>query len=108
MIAFRHTTAVVEVVGTKENGITSLKLRNLKTNEPSDFATQGLFVAIGHTPNTPVYAGQIALDERGYIALPHHNSTVTTTQGAFACADPVDHVYRQAATAAGTGCMAPP
>ena len=105
-IAFRYDTAVDEVIGTKENGITSLKLRNLKTNEPSDFATQGLFVAIGHTPNTAVYAGQIALDERGYIALPHHNSTATNIQGVFACGDAVDHVYRQAVTAAGTGCMA--
>jgi thioredoxin reductase (NADPH) len=105
-IEFRFNTAVDEVIGTKENGITSLKLRNLKTNERSDFATQGLFVAIGHTPNTAVYAGQIALDERGYIALPHHNSTVTNIQGVFACGDAVDHVYRQAVTAAGTGCMA--
>jgi thioredoxin reductase (NADPH) len=105
-IEFRYNTAVDEVIGTKENGITSLKLRNLKTNERSDFATQGLFVAIGHTPNTAVYSGQIALDERGYIALPHHNSTATNIQGVFACGDAVDHVYRQAVTAAGTGCMA--
>jgi len=105
-IAFRYNSAVDEVVGTKEGGITSLKIRNLQTNEVEDFATQGLFVAIGHTPNTAVYKGQIELDEKGYIVLPHHNSTVTNIQGVFACGDAVDHVYRQAVTAAGTGCMA--
>jgi thioredoxin reductase (NADPH) len=105
-IAFRYNSAVDEVIGTKEGGITSLKIRNLQTNEVDDFATQGLFVAIGHTPNTAVYKGQIELDEKGYIVLPHHNSTVTNIQGVFACGDAVDHVYRQAVTAAGTGCMA--
>ncbi len=105
-IQFRYNSAVDEVIGTKEGGITSLKVRNLKTNEVSDFATQGLFVAIGHTPNTSAYAGQLELDEKGYIVLPHHNSTITNIQGVFACGDAVDHVYRQAVTAAGTGCMA--
>src|SRR3954449_1036844 len=105
-IAFRYNTAVDEVIGTKEGGVTALKLRNLKTNEVTDFATQGLFVAIGHTPNTAAYAGQLQLDERGYIVQAHHNSTVTNIQGVFACGDAVDHVYRQAVTAAGSGCMA--
>src|SRR5436305_3537652 len=105
-IAFRYNTAVDEVIGTKEGGVTALKLRNLKTNEVADFATQGLFVAIGHTPNTAAYAGQLQLDERGYIVQAHHNSTVTNIQGVFACGDAVDHVYRQAVTAAGSGCAA--
>jgi thioredoxin reductase (NADPH) len=105
-ISFVFDSTVEEVIGTKEGGVTSLKMRNLKTNAASDMKAQGLFVAIGHTPNTKVYEGQIALDERGYIALPHHNSTVTNIQGVFACGDAVDHVYRQAVTAAGTGCMA--
>jgi thioredoxin reductase (NADPH) len=105
-ISFLYNTAVDEVIGTKEGGITSLKLKNLKTNASTDFATQGLFVAIGHTPNTAPYAGQLELDERGYIVLPHRNSTVTNIQGVFACGDVVDHVYRQAITAAGTGCEA--
>jgi thioredoxin reductase (NADPH) len=105
-IELRFNSAVEEVIGTKEGGITSLKLRDLKTNERTDFATQGLFVAIGHTPNTGAYAGQLELDERGYIVLPHRNSTVTNIQGVFACGDVVDHIYRQAITAAGTGCQA--
>ncbi|HEY8850456.1 MAG TPA: FAD-dependent oxidoreductase, partial [Thermoanaerobaculia bacterium] len=105
-IEFVFNSSVEEVVGTKEGGVTSLKIRNLMTNALSDMKTQGLFVAIGHTPNTKAYAGQLDLDERGYIRLPHRNSTVTNIQGVFACGDVVDHIYRQAVTAAGTGCMA--
>jgi thioredoxin reductase (NADPH) len=105
-IAFVLNTTVDEVVGSKEGGVTSLKLRNTVTNETSEMAAQGLFVAIGHVPNTSAYAGQLTLDERGYIVLPHPHSTATNIQGVFACGDVVDHVYRQAITAAGTGCMA--
>ena len=105
-IDFILNTTVDEVVGTKDGGVTSLKLRNVKTDELSEFATQGLFVAIGHTPNTKPYVGQLDLDERGYIVLPHRHSTVTNIQGVFACGDVVDHIYRQAITAAGSGCQA--
>ena len=105
-IEFIFDTTVDEVIGSKENGVTSLRLRNLGTNETRDFATQGLFVAIGHTPNTQPYAGQLELDQAGYICLPHRNSTVTNIQGVFACGDAVDHIYRQAVTAAGSGCQA--
>jgi thioredoxin reductase (NADPH) len=105
-IEFVFDSAVEEVVGTKEGGITALKIRNLKTKKLSEMKAQGLFVAIGHIPNTKVYAGQLELDERGYILLPHRYSTVTNIQGVFACGDVVDHIYRQAITAAGTGCMA--
>ena len=105
-IEFILDSTVDEVIGTKEGGITSLKIRNLKTNAVTDFATQGLFVAIGHTPNTQAYAGQLELDSRGYICLKHPHSTATNIEGVFACGDAVDHVYRQAVTAAGTGCMA--
>jgi thioredoxin reductase (NADPH) len=105
-IKFVFNSMVEEVIGTKEGGITSLKIRNLESKSLSDMHAQGLFVAIGHTPNTSPYAGQLELDERGYIMLPHRNSTVTNIQGVFACGDVVDHIYRQAVTAAGTGCMA--
>ena len=105
-IAFIFDTTVDEVIGTKEGGVTSLKLRNLKTNETTEHAAQGLFVAIGHTPNTQPYVGQLELDQAGYICLPHHHSTVTNIQGVFACGDVVDHIYRQAITAAGSGCQA--
>jgi thioredoxin reductase (NADPH) len=101
---FNHT--VDEVIGSKEGGVTALKLRNVKTNQVTERPAQGLFVAIGHTPNTAPYAGQLMLDERGYIVLPNPHSTATNIQGVFACGDAVDHVYRQAVTAAGTGCMA--
>ena len=105
-IAFRYNAAVEEVIGTKDGGVTSLKVRDLKTNVVDEMKTQGLFVAIGHTPNTRAYAGQLQLDERGYIKLPSPHSTATNIPGVFACGDVVDHVYRQAITAAGTGCMA--
>lgn len=105
-IEFVFNTTVEEIVGSKEDGVTALKLRNLKTNEAREMPAQGLFVAIGHTPNTKPYAGQLDLDERGYISLPHRHSTLTNIQGVFACGDAVDHIYRQAITAAGSGCQA--
>ena len=105
-IEFILNKVVDEIVGTKDGGVTALKLRDTKTNEASEIKTQGLFVAIGHTPNTKAYAGQIELDERGYIVLPHRHSTVTNIQGVFASGDVVDHVYRQAITAAASGCQA--
>lgn len=105
-IQFIFNATVEEVIGTKDGGITALKIRDLRTRQISEMKAQGLFVAIGHTPNTKAYAGQLELDERGYIILPHAHSTVTNIQGVFACGDVVDHIYRQAVTAAGTGCMA--
>ena len=105
-IEFVFNTTVEEVIGSREGGVTALKLRNLKTNEGREMSAQGLFVAIGHTPNTRPYVGQLDLDERGYISLPHRHSTLTNIQGVFACGDAVDHIYRQAITAAGSGCQA--
>jgi thioredoxin reductase (NADPH) len=105
-IEFVFDTTVDEVIGSKEGGVTGLKLRNLKTGAISEMKAQGLFVAIGHTPNTKPYVGQLQMDDKGYIVLPHRNSTGTNIQGVFACGDVVDHIYRQAITAAGTGCMA--
>ena len=105
-IEFVLNSTVEEVIGSKEGGVTALKIRNLQTNALTEMKAQGLFVAIGHTPNTKAFAGQIELDDKGYIVQPHRHSTVTNIQGVFACGDAVDHIYRQAITAAGSGCMA--
>jgi thioredoxin reductase (NADPH) len=97
-------TVVEEVVG-NETGMTGLKLKNIKTGSVSDFKADGMFVAIGHTPATEIFKGHIKLDENGY-ALVVPNSTATNIPGVFAAGDVADHVYRQAVTAAGLGCMA--
>jgi thioredoxin reductase (NADPH) len=94
---------VVEVLG--EEGVDGLKVKNVKTDEVSEIAVGALFVAIGHTPNTEIVKGQLELDEKGYIRVQGWN-THTSVDGVFACGDVMDRVYRQAVTAAGTGCMA--
>ncbi len=102
-ISFIMDTTVEEVLG--EASIRALKLKNTKTGETSEFPTQGLFVAIGHKPNTDLFAGVIDLDQKGYIVT-EGKSTKTNIPGVFACGDVMDPYYRQAVTAAGTGCMA--
>jgi len=102
-IAFAWNKQVVEVVG--DGVVTGVKLEDTITNEVSDFAADGLFVAIGHTPNTDLFEGQLNLDDAGYI-LVQEPSTRTNVPGVFAAGDVVDHTYRQAVTAAGTGCRA--
>ena len=96
---------VVDVLGTPENGVHALKVRHTGTGEESEFACQGLFLAIGHQPNTAVFKGQLELDDVGYIKV-RHPSTRTNVEGVFACGDAMDPNYRQAVTAAGTGCAA--
>lgn len=104
-ISFIWDTVVEEVYGdAKDGGVKGLKLKNLNTREIYDFKCDGLFIAIGHEPNTKLFVGQLDLDERGYIRT--HDGTATNIPGVFACGDVQDHVYRQAVTAAGTGCMA--
>src|SRR5690349_3219108 len=102
-IKFIWNTIVDEVVGQKGTGLTGLKLRNVKTEQTSELKIDGLFVAIGHNPNTDIFKGQIDLDSHGYIKT-EPNSTRTNIPGVFACGDVQDPVFRQAITAAGTGC----
>ena len=104
-IKFVWNTVVEEVEGSKDTGVTGLKLKNVKTQEASQLKVDGLFLAIGHNPNTEIFKGQITLDDRGYI-ITQPNSTRTNIPGVFACGDVQDPVFRQAITAAGTGCMA--
>jgi thioredoxin reductase (NADPH) len=96
-------TLVEEVLG--EGTVRALRLKNLATGESSELAVGGLFVAIGHDPNTELFKGQLELDDNGYIVV-NHPRTHSSVEGVFACGDVVDHVYRQAVTAAGTGCAA--
>ncbi len=96
---------VVEVLGSREDGVHGVRLKNRKTGEESVFETQGLFLAIGHQPNTRIFEGQLDLNEVGYIEVAEP-STKTSAEGVFACGDAADPIYRQAITAAGTGCRA--
>ena len=103
-IEFIWNTAVEEILGTPEDGVTGVRLRNLQTGEESAFDCAGVFVAIGHKPNTDLFKGQLDMDDVGYLKTSGH-STATNIPGVFACGDVQDSVYRQAVTAAGTGCM---
>lgn len=96
-------TEVVDVLG--ENGVEGLRLRNVETGDERDLDVNGFFVAIGHQPNTSVFKGHLEMDAQGYL-FTRPGSTYTSIEGVFACGDVQDHVYRQAITAAGTGCMA--
>lgn len=98
-------SAVLEVLGAEAGRVTGVRLKNFVTNEESDFKTDGLFVAIGHEPNTKLFSGQLELDIKGYIVV-KNSTTATSAPGVFAAGDVADPRYRQAITAAGTGCMA--
>ena len=102
-IKFQWNSEVTEVLGDAK--VSGLRLRDTQTGEESTIEVNGLFVAIGHDPRSELFAGQLPMDQEGYL-LVEQPSTRTGVDGVFACGDVVDHTYRQAVTAAGTGCAA--
>ncbi len=102
-IVFCWDSVIEDILGPAK--LEALALKNVKTGQTSQLRVQGLFIAIGHRPNTALFAGQIQLDEKGYIVT-QHGTTQTNIAGVFACGDVQDSRYRQAVTAAGSGCMA--
>src|SRR5215510_788684 len=103
-ISFILNGAVEEILGTDAEGVTGVRLRDVVTGEERVFPCSGVFVAIGHKPNTELFKGQLDMDAVGYLKTSGH-TTATNIPGVFACGDVQDSVYRQAVTAAGTGCM---
>jgi len=103
-IAFKWNSVVTDVGG--DGTVDVVRLRDTLTDDASDLDVGGLFVAIGHDPNTKLFEGQVDLDENGYVVLPQAGSTLTSVEGVFAAGDVADDIYRQAVTAAGQGCMA--
>jgi thioredoxin reductase (NADPH) len=103
-IRFLWDSVIEEILDAPSKTVTGLKIRNVKTGALTDFKTDGVFVAIGHIPNTAVFKGQLEMDENGYIIT--RSGSKTSMPGVFAAGDVQDHVYRQAITAAGSGCMA--
>lgn len=97
-----------EVLGDK-TGVTGIRIKNVKTNETKEISVDGVFIAIGHDPNTKIFKDQLQMNESGYLKINgglEGNATQTSVEGVFAAGDVADHVYRQAVTSAGTGCMA--
>jgi thioredoxin reductase (NADPH) len=106
-VSVRWDSVLDEVLGDK-SGVTGMRIRNVKTGATEDVALHGVFIAIGHQPNTEIFAGQLEM-ENGYIVTQggrDGNATATSVPGVFAAGDVQDHIYRQAVTSAGTGCMA--
>jgi thioredoxin reductase (NADPH) len=104
-IAWIWNAEVVEVQGSREGGVHGVRLRDTRTGEESAHPCQGVFVAIGHQPNTAIFAGKLDMNAVGYV-LVQHPATRTSVEGVFAAGDVMDPSYRQAVTAAGTGCQA--
>jgi thioredoxin reductase (NADPH) len=104
-IAFIWDSTVEEIIGEQKAGVSQVKLKNLKTGKVTEMKTDAVFVAIGHSPNSALFKGQLEMDAIGYLKV-KLGTTYTNIEGVFAAGDVVDSVYRQAVTAAGTGCMA--
>ena len=103
-IEFAWNSEVEDILDVNKGVVTAIVLRDTATGARTEVPVEGVFIAIGHTPNTGLFKGQLELDENGYIVT--HHGTRTSIPGVFAAGDVQDHVYRQAITAAGTGCMA--
>jgi thioredoxin reductase (NADPH) len=105
-VRIHWNTELEEVLGAEEAGVTGALVKNNKTGVVSELPVSGVFLAIGHTPNTSFLDGQLKLTDKGYIAWTTQNRTYTSVEGVFAAGDVADDYYRQAITAAGSGCMA--
>ncbi len=103
-ISFAWNSDVEQIKDTGKGEVTSMVLRNNKTGDTTELPVDGVFVAIGHTPNTRLFTGMLDMDSNGYVIT--YDGTKTSVPGVFACGDVQDHIYRQAITAAGSGCMA--
>jgi len=104
-IHFVWNAVIDEILGDEQSGVTGVRLKDTVTGETRDMATDGVFMAIGHKPNTEIFRGKLEMDEVGYIVT-KPGTTATSVEGVWACGDVQDSYYRQAITAAGTGCMA--
>jgi thioredoxin reductase (NADPH) len=98
-------SVIEEILGTKEKGVHGVKIKDTQSDDIREESCDGVFIAIGHNPNTALFIDILDADQAGYL-ITNHGSTATNIEGVFACGDIQDHVYRQAVTAAGTGCMA--
>jgi thioredoxin reductase (NADPH) len=105
-ITMKWNRGLDEVLGTDDDGVTGARLKSTVDSAKEDLDVSGIFLAIGHTPNTDFLKGQVKCDEKGYIVWTRHHSSYTSVEGVFAAGDVADSHYRQAVTAAGTGCMA--